>query len=127
MWKRTLLLCGLGLVVLIAICVAVTPGEITTVARAVKEAPGGDSYVVTVRRWEDHGRGGRYKRQNDRFSIELSHRGGLPVSAYELEGTVPITNAVITWPQLKQFVVVFDNTPVVRCTLDEGTPRWESK
>ena len=127
MSKRTLLLCGLGAVVVIAIYAAVTRREITTMARALKEAPGGDSYVVAVRRWEDHQRGGRYKRHNDRFSIALSHRGGFPVSAYELEGTVPITNVVITWPELEQFVVTFDNTLTVKCTLNEGKPLWESK
>lgn len=95
MSKPKLILGGLAVVFVIAIHVAENPREITVMAKAETPASIYDSYVVTVKRWRDYHRGGRYKRYSDLFGVELSHRGGIPVAAYEVEPTImPITNVV---------------------------------
>lgn len=127
MLKPIVIICCLGVLFLASLYVANNPREITVVAKAEMRAPGRDSYVVTVRRWVDHHRGGSYKQMNDLFGIELSHRGGMPVSAYEVEGSMPVTNITINWPELGRFVVAFDNSFTVQCTLNEGKPNWERK
>ena len=126
MSKPKLILMFLGAVFVLAIYVAENPREITVVAKAEKPASTYDSYVVTVKRWRDYYRGGRYKRYSDPFSIELSHRGGIAVAAYEVEPTImPITNVVITWPELEEFRVAFDKSVTVKCAWSDGKTTWE--
>ena len=126
MSKPKLILGGLAVVFVIAIYVAENPREITVMAKAEKPASTHDSYVVTVKRWRDYHRGGRYKRYGDVFGIELSHRGGIPVAAYEVEPTImPITNVVITWPALEEFRVAFDKKVTIKCSWGDGKAIWE--
>lgn len=126
MSKSKLILICLGAVFVLAIYVAY-PRETTVMARAEKPASTYDSYVVTVKRWRDHDRGGRYKQYGDLFGIELSHRGGIPVTAYELEPSELVTNVVITWPELGSFVVTFNNSLSVKCVWSSGKAVWERK
>ena len=127
MSKPRLILICLTAVFVVAIYVANKPREITVMAKAERPAAGDDRYVVTVKRWRDHKSGGRYKRYGDLFGIELAHRGGIPVAAYEVEPTImPIRNVVITWPELEEFRVAFDTNVTVKCTWGDGKATWES-
>jgi hypothetical protein len=126
MTKPKLILIGLAVVLVLAIYVAEHPREVTVMAKAEKPASTYDSYVITVKRWKDHHRGGRYKRYGDLFGIELSHRGGMPVAAYEVKPTIlQITNVVIAWPDLGEFRVAFDNHVTIKCTWGDGKATWE--
>ncbi len=127
MSKSKLILSGIAVVFVIAIYVAENPREITIMAKAEKPASTYDYYAVTVKRWRDHHRGGRYKQYNDLFGMELSHRGGMPVSAYELEPSQPVTNVVISWPELGRFAVTFDDGLTVKCTWSDSKAVWEDQ
>ncbi len=87
------------------------------VARLQKKDAGGYVHTVTVRQFAG------------RFNTELSDEGqpdrDLPVSSYEFyEGSVPITRATISWPELQRFSVSFDNGIRVDCSWSTTNCIW---
>jgi hypothetical protein len=87
------------------------------VSRLQKKDAGGYVHTVTVRKFAG------------RFNTELSDEGSgsriLRVSSYEFyEGSYPITNAAISWPELQKFSVSFDNGVTVDCSWSRTNCIW---
>jgi hypothetical protein len=87
------------------------------VARLQKKDAGGYVHSITVRQFAG------------RFRTELSDEGrpvgDLPVSCYEFyEGSDPITEATIAWPELHKFSVSFNNGVMVDCAWNETNCAW---
>jgi len=79
----------------------------TVVASADKTVPSDRSYRVVVTR-EDAG-----------FRTDLLAGSDYVLSSYRFYGgSVPATNAVISWPTLGEFIVQFDNGESVSCSWD---------
>ena len=90
-------------------------GKLT--ARAERKNGGGYPYTVTVRQF-----GGRY---NISLIEERRIIRDLLLSSYEFhEGSYPVTNAIIAWPELHSFVVSFDNGITVDCSWDNSRVNW---
>src|SRR5690349_9500441 len=112
MHKRAIVIFGL---VGLAISALLVTGYISlagphgkVVARLEKKDAGGYVHTVTVRQFAG------------RFNTELSEQGSgervLRVSSHEFyEGSLPITNATISWPELHRFTVSFSNGATVDC------------
>jgi hypothetical protein len=102
--------------------------DLTVITRAEQQDSHGISYVVSVSRWQDGGHhSNRYHRKSDRFRVELFQDGRFLVSSFEFEGTVQVTNAVVTWPKLEEFAVTFDKAYTVRCAWDDRKASWEQQ
>jgi hypothetical protein len=87
------------------------------VARLQKKDAGGYVHSVTVRQFAG------------RFRTELTEEGqpprDLPVSCYEFyEGSVRITSATITLPDIYKFSVNFNNGITVDCAWNETSCYW---
>ena len=95
------------LVIVGALAWLLIPSSIV-MARAEKQSHG-RTYSVVV------------KRLGDRFETELRD-GKFLVSSYAFyEGSVPPTNAVITWQTVDELLVTFDVGMSLRCSWDAST------
>ena len=119
MHKRSaIILAGVAVVLLLVgfVWISRTYGEL--MATVEKAGSSGSSYSVTVRRFGNN------------YRTELLY-GKFQISSYQFyEGSVPPTNAVISWPKLDEFTVSFDNGMSVRCNWDSmGHDKacWERK
>ena len=86
------------------------------IARAQHKDGHGYAYTVTVKQF-----GGRY-------NIALVAQGtvrDLLLSSYEFyTGSIPATNATVSWPELHSFAVRFDNEIAVDCAWDQSKVIW---
>jgi hypothetical protein len=127
MSKRTFIVGYIAAALLSAVLIAMPAKEYTLIAQAEKLDDAGRSYVVTVKRWQDHERGGRYKRRSDRFRTDLLYRGKTLVSSYEFDGFMPTNKVIITWPKIEEFFVTLSSGVTVRCNWDERKAIWEQQ
>lgn len=89
------------------------------VAHSERKDASGYSLFVTVRQ------------TSGRFRIDLSDQGArspLLISSFELyQGSYPITNAIISWPDLYNFSVAFDNGIHVNCSWSPTNVTWTGR
>ncbi len=121
MSKRAAIFAGLAVLVIVALIASVRASlsgpHGRVVVRLQKKDAGGYVHTVTVRQFAG------------RFNTELSDEGrpvrDLPVSCYEFyEGSYPITNATIAWPELQKFSVTFDNGITLHCSWSRTNCIW---